>query len=120
MQITINFNDEEFQALKNWTAQVRPPQMDEGIFYKQVFFNGVGAVNEQLSKLAEDSLKDPATRDQLRQAGVDVDKLEQELNMAKAQAAAAQPSMENVVTEIVDSTEDGEKKTEENVAPVVE
>lgn len=120
MQITINFNEEEFQAFKNWTSQVRPPQMDESVFYKQVFFNGVGAVNEQLSKLAEDSLKDPATREQLRQAGVDVEKLEQEISMAKNQAAASQPTTDNVVTEIIDTTEAGEKKPEQSEVPVVE
>lgn len=120
MQITINFNEEEFQALKNWTSQVRPPQMEEGLFYKQVFFNGVGAVNEQLSKLAEDSLRDPATREQLRQAGVDVEKLEQEISMAKNQATTNQVVTDNVVTEIVDTTESGEKKPEQNEVPVVE
>jgi hypothetical protein len=80
MKILLKFNQEEAQALKNWTNQVKPPQIDEDTFYKQVFFNGIGALNQQLTEMAKSSLKDENVRNQLREAGVDVEKLEKELN----------------------------------------
>jgi hypothetical protein len=89
MKLVIKFNQDEAQALKNWTNQVKPPQIDEDTFYKQVFFNGVGALNQQLSEMAKSSLKDPAVREQLRQSGVDVEKLEQELYAGNVEGAVS-------------------------------
>jgi len=91
MKVTIKFNQDEAQALKNWTNQVKPPQLDEDTFYKQVFFNGVGALNQQLAEMAKTSLKDETVREQLRQAGVDVEKLESELYGTAVDAVGEQP-----------------------------
>jgi len=88
MKVTIKFTQEEAQALKNWTSQVKPPQLDEDTFYKQVFFNGVGALNHQLSEMAKQSLKDENVRKQLVEQGVDIEKLERELYSTQAQSPA--------------------------------
>lgn len=91
MKLTIKFSQDEAQALKNWTNQVKPPQLDEDTFYKQVFFNGIGALNQQLAEMAKTSLKDESVREQLRQAGVDVERLESELYGTAVDATADQP-----------------------------
>lgn len=128
MKITIKFNEDESQAFKNWAANVRPPQLDEDSFYKQIFFNGVGAINQQLSIMARESLKDPATRKQLKESGVDIDKLEAELDAAQNATGPVEP-LENPVTEIItddtvtevrDSSEQGEPKPETDPAAPVE
>lgn len=91
MKVTIKFSQDEAQALKNWTNQVKPPQIDEDTFYKQVFFNGIGALNQQLAEMAKTSLKDESVREQLRQAGVDVERLENELYGTVSDATGNQP-----------------------------
>jgi len=102
MQIVIKLNDDEAQAFKNWSTQVKPPQFDEESFVKQIFFNGVGAINQQLSVLAKQSLSDPAMREQLKEAGVDVEKLEKELYGQDATETGPAEPLENPVTEITD------------------
>lgn len=91
MKVTIKFSEDEAQALKNWTSQIKPPQVDEDTFYKQVFFNGVGALNNQLAEMAKQSLKDENVRKQLLEQGVDIEKLEKELYGTAVDATADQP-----------------------------
>lgn len=107
MKLVIKFNQDEAQALKNWTNQVKPPQLDEDTFYKQVFFNGIGALNHQLSEMAKNSLKDETVREQLRQSGVDVEKLEKELYKIEPTEIPPVPDdgqseLDNGVSEVTD------------------
>ena len=120
MKITIEFTQDETQALKNWSNQVKPPNLDEKNFYKQIFFNGIGAINQQLTEMAKSSLKDETVREQLRQSGVDVEKLEQELFASENQGMvqpAVQESLEKPATETTDPAApvevlpDGEQST---------
>lgn len=121
MKITIKFNEDEAQAFKNWATNVKPPQLDEDSFHKQIFFNGIGAINQQLSDMAIQSLQDPAMREQLRQSGVDVDKLEAEINASRNNKGPSEPtenpvtelSLDGAVTEVKDSTEESGKHTTE-------
>jgi hypothetical protein len=99
MQIIVKLSDDEAQAFKNWSSQVKPPQLDQDSFLKQIFFNGIASINQQISQMAQESLKDPAMREQLKNAGVDIEKLEQE--MMAAQGGPSEP-LENPVTEITD------------------
>lgn len=115
MKLIIKFNQDEAQALKNWTNQVKPPQLDEDTFYKQVFFNGIGALNHQLSEMAKNSLKDEKVREQLRQSGVDVDKLEKELYKIEPTEIPEMPiegsELDNGVVEVVDQVEQPKQDT---------
>ncbi len=88
MKITMKFSKDEAQALNNWMSQVKPPQIDEDTFFKQVFFNGVNALNQQLSEIAKNSLKDPKVREELKKSGIDVDALEKEVNPESQQPAS--------------------------------
>lgn len=108
MKIVIKFNQDEAQAFKNWTNQVKPPQIDEDTFYKQVFFNGIGALNHQLAEMAKNSLKDESMREQLRQAGVDVEKLEKELYASEVQDEPLENplnELDNGIIEVTDQVE---------------
>lgn len=115
MKLIIKFNQDEAQALKNWTNQVKPPQLDEDTFYKQVFFNGIGALNHQLSEMAKNSLKDEKVREQLRQSGVDVDKLEKELYKIEPTEIEEMPiggsEFDNGIVEVVDQVEQPKQDT---------
>lgn len=118
MNIKITLTDDEAQAFKNWSTQVKPPQLDEENFVKQIFFNGIASINQQISHMAQQSLKDPAMREQLRQSGIDVDQLEKE--MMQTQNKADSEPLENPVTEITDPAApievlpDGEQTTKTN------
>jgi len=118
MNIKITLTDDEAQAFKNWSTQVKPPQLDEDGFVKQIFFNGIASINQQISQMAQQSLKDPAMREQLRQAGIDVEQLEKE--MAQSLSKATSEPLENPVTEITDPAApvevlpDGEQTTKTN------
>jgi EAL domain-containing protein (putative c-di-GMP-specific phosphodiesterase class I) len=79
MQISINFTEDEAQAFKNWSGQVRPIELDLDTFYKQIFFNGIGAINEKLATMAQESLSNPEVRQKLKESGVDVEQLEKEI-----------------------------------------
>lgn len=130
MKVTIKFSEDEAQALKNWTSQIKPPQVDEDTFYKQVFFNGVGALNNQLAEMAKQSLKDENVRKQLLEQGVDIEKLEKELYGNSTQDATDsiivpemptdQDLLDNGIVEVKDSTEEGEKKPNSDQPPVVQ
>lgn len=115
MKLIIKFNQDEAQALKNWTNQVKPPQLDEDTFYKQVFFNGIGALNHQLSEMAKNSLKDEKVREQLRQSGVDVDKLEKELYKMEPTEIPEMPfeeqQLDNGIIEVIDQVEEPKPST---------
>ncbi len=112
MKFTISLTDDESQAFKNWAAQVKPPNLDEENFLKQIFFNGIASINQQISQLAKESLKDPAMREQLKAAGVDVDKLEQEML-----APQSEEPLENPVTEITDPAAPVEVLPDGEVSP---
>lgn len=79
MQISINFTEDEAQAFKNWSAQVKPIELDSDNFHKQIFFNGVGAINDKLALMAQESLSNPEVRQKLKDSGVDVDQLEKDI-----------------------------------------
>jgi hypothetical protein len=84
MKITMKFTKDEAQALTNWMSQVKPQQMDEDTFFKQVFFNGVNSLNQQLAEIAKNSLKDPKVREELKKNGIDVEALEKEQGITEA------------------------------------
>jgi hypothetical protein len=102
MQITINLTDDEIQAFKNWAMQVKPPQLDDQSFHKQIFFHGIGAVNTQLAEMAKQSLADPETREKLKNSGIDVDSLEKELYGQDTTQTGPSEPLENPVAETTD------------------
>jgi hypothetical protein len=50
MKIQIKLSKEESEGFKNF-CKLRPPELDEETFYKQIFFAGCNAMSEQIQAL---------------------------------------------------------------------
>ncbi len=74
MKIQIKFSKEEAEGFKNFCA-LKPPELDDESFYKQIFFAGCNAMTEQIQALVqahkeaqaeEGETKDEQTEEQLQ------------------------------------------------------
>lgn len=74
MKITFKLNTKEATAFKNWTKVVKPDSVDDELFVKKIFFHGIDALNEMLTKTAQEIMNDPANQEKLKEAGVDLTK----------------------------------------------
>jgi hypothetical protein len=52
MKIQIKFSKEEAEGFKNF-CNVKPPELPEDEFYKQIFFAGCNAMTDQIQALVE-------------------------------------------------------------------
>tara|TARA_R100001509_G_C4854807_1_gene211331 strand:- start:878 stop:1183 length:306 start_codon:yes stop_codon:yes gene_type:complete len=75
MKIQIKFSKEEAEGFKNF-CKVKPPELDDDSFYKQIFFAGCNAMTEQIQALVQ------AHRDSQQ---VEADKTQNENEQAEEQ-----------------------------------
>ena len=54
MKIQIKLSKEEAEGFKNF-CMIKPPDLPEDTFYKQIFFAGCNAMTEQITRLMEES-----------------------------------------------------------------
>ena len=52
MKIQIKFSKEEAEGFKNF-CMIKPPEVEDEVFYKQIFFAGCNAMTEQITSLVE-------------------------------------------------------------------
>jgi hypothetical protein len=52
MKIQIKFSKEEAEGFKNF-CMIKPPEVEDEVFYKQIFFAGCNAMTEQITALVE-------------------------------------------------------------------
>ena len=71
MKLTIKLSKEEAEGFKNWTSIVKPDQVTEDDFLKQVFFNGIEHLNDKLQKISEEVMKDAALKAKLEASGIE-------------------------------------------------
>jgi hypothetical protein len=72
MKLTIKLSKDEAQGFKNWADVVKPPEIPQEEFLKQIFFNGIEHLNDKLQKVSEQIMKDAALQEQLSASGIDV------------------------------------------------
>lgn len=74
MKIQIKFSKEEAEGFKNF-CKLKPPELDDETFYKQIFFAGCNVMTEQIQALVqahkeaqekETEEKDEQTEEQLQ------------------------------------------------------
>ena len=53
MKIQIKFSKEEAEGFKNF-CKIKPEQLDDETFYKQIFFAGCNAMTEQIQQMIEE------------------------------------------------------------------
>jgi len=56
MKIQIKFSKEEAEGFKNF-CKIKPEQLDDDTFYKQIFFAGCNAMTEQIQQMIEEHQK---------------------------------------------------------------
>jgi len=79
MKINIKLSKDEAEGFKNWTAIVRPDQISDEDFYKQIFFNGIEHLNDKLTRISQDILNNPEVRQQLEASGFNVSSIDNAL-----------------------------------------
>jgi hypothetical protein len=52
MKIQIKFSKEEAEGFKNF-CKLKPPELEDDTFFKQIFFAGCNAMTEQIQSLVE-------------------------------------------------------------------
>ena len=52
MKIQIKFSKEEAEGFKNF-CKLKPPELEDDSFYKQIFFAGCNAMTEQITAMVE-------------------------------------------------------------------
>tara|TARA_Y100001973_G_C5189466_1_gene329971 strand:- start:1858 stop:2160 length:303 start_codon:yes stop_codon:yes gene_type:complete len=76
MKIQIKFSKEEAEGFKNF-CRLKPPELEDDTFYKQIFFAGCNAMTEQIQSLVnahkasqeegtQEKEKDEQTEEQLQ------------------------------------------------------
>lgn len=60
MKLNIKLSKDEAQGFKNWASIVKPPEIAEEEFLKQIFFNGIEHLNDKLQKISEQIIKEQA------------------------------------------------------------
>ena len=61
MKIQIKFSKEEAEGFKNF-CKLKPPELDEESFYKQIFFAGCNVMTEQIQAMVEAHKKTEAEK----------------------------------------------------------
>jgi len=72
MKLTIKLSKDEAQGFKNWTSVVKPDQVAEEDFLKQIFFNGIEHLNDKLQKISEEVIRDAALKEKLAASGIEI------------------------------------------------
>jgi len=52
MKIQVKFSKEEAEGFKNF-CKLKPPELEDEIFYKQIFFAGCNVMTEQIQSLVK-------------------------------------------------------------------
>jgi len=69
MKIQIKFSKEEAEGFKNF-CKIKPEQLDDETFYKQIFFAGCNAMTEQIQQMIEEQKQQQEGEGQEQQAEV--------------------------------------------------
>jgi len=77
MKVTIKLNKDEAEGFKNWSTHVKPDELAQEDFVKQVFFNGIEYLNLKLQDVAKKIMEDKNLRQQLEASGINVESLEE-------------------------------------------
>ena len=79
MKVTIKLNKDEAEGFKNWSTHVKPDELSQEDFVKQVFFNGIEYLNLKLQDVAKKIMEDQNLREQLEALGINVQSLEERM-----------------------------------------
>lgn len=84
MKIQIKFSKEEAEGFKNF-CKLKPPELEDETFYKQIFFAGCNQMTEQIRSLVEQNQKEQAEQALESERAVDTETPVEEATDAKAE-----------------------------------
>lgn len=76
MKLSIQLSKDEAEGFRNWSDIVKPENISTEEFIRQIFFNGIEALNHKLQDIARKLVSDPDMRQQLESSGISVSSLE--------------------------------------------
>ena len=79
MKVTNKLSKDEAECFKNWSTHVKPDELPQEEFVKQVFFNGIEYLNLKLQDVAKKIMEDKNLREQLEASGINVGSLEEKM-----------------------------------------
>ena len=79
MKLMIKLSKDEAEGFKNWSSIIKPENINDEEFLKQIFFNGVEHLNQKLQAISRQILNDPDLRESLETSGFNVSALEKNL-----------------------------------------
>lgn len=80
MKLNIKLSKDESEGFKNWSAIVKPDQLSDDDFLKQIFFNGIEHLNSKLEKISQDILNNSELRQELETSGFNLSSLDKSLS----------------------------------------
>lgn len=111
MKIVIKFSKDEAEAYKAFEKTVRPDEVSSDVFAKSIFFNGIEAMNKELSRMVEEYIKE---NPDASGAGTDFSKAGVEIIEEAAEALEVDPSdvPEGMITMVEEAVEKAQKADE--------
>jgi hypothetical protein len=79
MKVTIKLSKDEAEGFKNWSTHVKPDELQQEDFVKQIFFNGIEYLNLKLQDVAKKIMEDEKLRWQLEASGINIQSLEEKM-----------------------------------------
>lgn len=79
MKLTIELSTDEAEGFGNWSKVVKPDQLNDAEFIRQIFFNGIELLNKKLQDATRKMISDPEMRQKLEASGINVSALESTL-----------------------------------------
>jgi hypothetical protein len=79
MKLTIELSTDEAEGFGNWSKVVKPDQLNDAEFIRQIFFNGIELLNKKLQDATRKMISDPEMRQKLESSGINVSALESSL-----------------------------------------
>ena len=79
MKVTIKLSKDEAEGFKNWSTHVKPDDLNQDDFLKQIFFNGIEYLNLKLQDVAKKIMEDKSLREQLEASGINVQSIQDKI-----------------------------------------
>ena len=73
MKFVIKLNKDEAIAFKNFSNVIKPGEVSDDDFIKSIFFSGWEAMNNRMTQLSKEYVKE--NKEKLEKEGIDVDRL---------------------------------------------
>ena len=80
MKVTIKLSKDEAEGFKNWSTHVKPDDLNQDEFLKQIFFNGIEYLNLKLQDVAKKIMEDKNLREQLEASGINVQSIQDKIS----------------------------------------